>query len=402
VAENQPVAFPNARSKTAMQQHNPFLAFDRRLREFIHGRAHSRFAGPGASVGQEKQFDELGKSLFALQFAHNAPYRRFCEARKVTPERLPHWSEIPAVPTAAFKELEFTSLLASGRTAVFHSSGTTGEKPSRHFHSVESLALYETSLLRWFAAHMLTASDKGLRMLSLTPPLSSAPHSSLVYMFETVRRQFGSRDSLLLGRVDPAGGWTLDFERVVAILRQTIAAQQPVALLGTGFSFVHLLDQMTQGRVHFILPAGSRVMETGGYKGRSRALARADLHALITERLGIAASHIVCEYGMCESSSQAYDQLISGSELRIAKAQRLFRFPPWVRVRIVSPETGREVGEGETGLIRIFDLANVYSVMALETADLGTRRADGFEMIGRDVLAEPRGCSLMPAGITTV
>jgi hypothetical protein len=66
-----------------------------------------------------------------------------------------------------------------------------------------------------------------------------------------------------------------------------------------------------------------------------------------------------------------------------------------VRVQIISPETGREVAEGETGLIRVFDLANVWSVLAIQTEDLGVRRGDGFELIGRVALTEPRGCSLM-------
>ena len=72
-----------------------------------------------------------------------------------------------------------------------------------------------------------------------------------------------------------------------------------------------------------------------------------------------------------------------------------FDFPPWARAQIVSPETGREVADGETGLLRVFDLANVFSVMAIQTEDLAVRRGDGFELIGRAQLAEPRGCSLM-------
>jgi hypothetical protein len=74
-----------------------------------------------------------------------------------------------------------------------------------------------------------------------------------------------------------------------------------------------------------------------------------------------------------------------------------FSFAPWTRVQIISPETGREVADGETGLIRVFDLANVFSVMAIQTEDLGIRRGDGFELTGRATLAEPRGCSLMSA-----
>ena len=77
--------------------------------------------------------------------------------------------------------------------------------------------------------------------------------------------------------------------------------------------------------------------------------------------------------------------------------ERLFHFPAWARAQIVSPETGREVTDGETGLIRILDLANVFSVAAIQTEDLGIRRGNGFELVGRVQLAEPRGCSLMTA-----
>ena len=84
-------------------------------------------------------------------------------------------------------------------------------------------------------------------------------------------------------------------------------------------------------------------------------------------------------------------------KFKIQNSDRQFRFPPWARVQIISPETGREVAEGETGLIRVFDLANVFSVAAIQTEDLGIRRGDGFELVGRAQLAEPRGCSLMTA-----
>jgi hypothetical protein len=166
-------------------------------------------------------------------------------------------------------------------------------------------------------------------------------------------------------------------------------------LLGTAFSFVHLLDYLAERDLRVELPTGSRVMETGGYKNRSRTLPKAELHALITERLGVPQENILCEYGMSELSSQAYDSEIHPpSSIR---HPRVFRFPPWARVQIISPENGREVADGETGLIRIFDLANVFSVAAIQTEDLGVRRGDGFELIGRAQLAEPRGCSLMTA-----
>ena len=372
---------------------NPELShFTARLRQLM---ANSQ------SAIRDPQFSELALELFALQFQRNAAYRKICEALKLTPETVGHWTQIPAVPTAAFKELELTSISPEERTAVFHSSGTTEQKPSRHFHSAESLALYEASLWQWFRLYF---GDSG-ELVFLTPDKKNAPHSSLVHMFETVRQNFALPTSVFAETVSADGFWMVDFAATLQKLKAVSAASKPLALFGTAFSFVHLLDFLTEKNLRFQLPPGSRVMETGGYKNRSRVLPKAELHALITDRLGVPPKNIICEYGMSELSSQAYavtsDEWQVASEIGATHHSSLithhFRFPPWARVQIISPETGREVAEGETGIIRILDLANVFSVAAIQTEDLGIRRGEGFELMGRAQLAEPRGCSLMTA-----
>jgi hypothetical protein len=120
-----------------------------------------------------------------------------------------------------------------------------------------------------------------------------------------------------------------------------------------------------------------------------------ELHALLSAQLGVVPENIHCEYGMSELSSQAYDSVIRSPDS--SRPQRLFRFPPWARVQIISPETGRAATGGETGLIRVLDLANVFSVASIQTEDLAVCRGDGFELVGRAPRAEPRGCSLMSA-----
>jgi hypothetical protein len=221
-------------------------------------------------------------------------------------------------------------------------------------------------------------------------------------MFETLRRKFGSEHSAFIGNIGEDGGWTFNVEATVEALRQAVRMQQPILILGTAFLYVHLLDYLTGLELNFKLPAGSRVMETGGYKGRSRSIPKHELHQLISERLGILPTEILCEYGMSELSSQAYSRPFFPSTLdtqhsdnSTKSAVNRFHFPPWARVQIISPETGREMNEGETGLIRVFDLANVFSVIAIQTEDLGIRRGAGFDLIGRASLAEARGCSLM-------
>jgi hypothetical protein len=211
-------------------------------------------------------------------------------------------------------------------------------------------------------------------------------------MFEIVRQKLGGAETAFVGSLADDGAWTLDFTDTIAALghHPQSAIRNPQLLLGTAFSFVHLLDHLAELDLRLKLPAGSRVMETGGYKNRSRMMPKEKLHALITERLGIVRENIICEYGMSELSSQAYNGV------RITECgMRNFHFPPWTRVQIVSTETGREVAEGESGLIRVFDLANIFSVAAIQTEDVGVRRGDGFELVGRAQLSEPRGCSLM-------
>ena len=379
-----------------------FSNFAARLHGFI---LNSQFAI------RDSQFSELALELFGLQFKHNAAYQKICKTRRLTPEVVGHWTRIPVVPAASFKELELTCLAPDERTAVFHSSGTTKQRPSRHFHNAESLMVYEVSLWSWFEKNIFANSKfeiRNLKLVILTPPLEQAPHSSLVHMFDVIRRKFGSLKSAFVGQVANDGSWALDFEAalVALLLPASNPAPRALLLLGTAFSFVHLLDFLGERDLSFQLPLGSRVMETGGYKNRSRMMPRSELHALITEQLGIPQSHIVCEYGMSELSSQAYDGAIGRAgcpqpagwrrgEDTAPYLRRNFHFPPWARAQIISPETSREVADGETGLIRVFDLANVFSVMAIQTEDLGVRHGDGFELLGRAQFAEPRGCSLM-------
>jgi hypothetical protein len=342
----------------------------------------------------DQRFNTLALDLFSRQFALNSAYRRFCETRGVTPGLIAHWSRIPAVPAAAFKELEMTCLPPGQRTAAFHSSGTTSQQPSRHFHSPESLELYRASLQPWFDRHVFSHRQKNSTApLFLTPRPTLAPHSSLVHMFECLRVARGAEEDSFLGELSPDGAWSLNVERVASVLCRAAAAQEPVALLGTAFNFVHLLDGLTERGLSLALPTGSRVMETGGYKGRSREMSKEELHTLIEQHLSVPRSGIICEYGMSEISSQAYDGI--AGKASSTTAARAFQFPPWCRVQLVSPETTREVAEGETGLVRLFDLANAWSVMAVQTEDLAIRRGDGFELKGRAVAAEPRGCSLM-------
>lgn len=155
-----------------------------------------------------------------------------------------------------------------------------------------------------------------------------------------------------------------------------------VTLFGTAFAFVQLFDETDET---WQLPTGSVIVETGGFKGRTREIERGEFYELLAARLGISTSDIWSEYGMSEMASQFYGRGLDGVK----------RGPAWVRTRAIDPETGDDAPDGTPGLLRHCDLANWNSVLAIQTQDLGTLTDDGgFVLHGRAPDADLRGCSL--------
>jgi hypothetical protein len=219
-----------------------------------------------------------------------------------------------------------------------------------------------------------------LRYFLLTP---DRPHSSLGYMMERVVTLRGDDRTRRFVRGDD-----LNIQAFLGEADLAIEENIPVCIATTAFALVALLDALDAREARIGLPAGSRIMETGGFKGRSRIVEREDLYTAASDRLGIPTSSIVAEYGMTELCSQYYDAHASRtSTIRYKEA------PPWLRP-IVVDHHGAPVAPGIVGAIRHIDLANRSSVIAIETEDLGALFPDGLVLLGRERGAELRGCSL--------
>jgi hypothetical protein len=68
--------------------------------------------------------------------------------------------------------------------------------------------------------------------------------------------------------------------------------------------------------------------------------------------------------------------------------------PRWVRATPVHPETLLPVANGQEGLLRVDDAANIDSVAAILTSDVAVRVGEGVALRGRATGAGLRGCSL--------
>jgi hypothetical protein len=340
----------------------------------------------------DDRFDALALRVFEWQFRSNEVYRRFAERRGATPATVRSWRQVPAVPATAFKHLPLVSGDPSRVERVFRTSGTSQGR-RRGEHHVPDLELYRGSLLPSFRAHVLP--DGPMRFLSLIAPPEAVPDSSLSTMVGFAMSELGAPGSAWFADAEH-----LDFGGVERALEAAEGDGSPVLLLGTAFAFVHWLDGLAvRGASGFRLPAGSRVLETGGFKGRSRVVPREDLYGSLADRLGIAPEWIVNEYGMTELLSQYYEAGLGtspppGVSLAHALAARRLVPPPWLRFQILDPVTLAPLADGERGLVAHFDLANAGSVAAVLTEDVGRREGGGLQLFGRNPGAEPRGCSV--------
>ena len=192
-----------------------------------------------------------------------------------------------------------------------------------------------------------------------------------------------------------AGSSDYDVRADVAIdvVRQAIASRLPLLVAGSSFALVALLDALRDLDEPLLLPAGSRVMDTGGYKGRTRSVERADLLADVERLLGVDGTMVENEYGMCELSSQAYLGTIARAvAVPLEGADGPRWQPPWMRTTVVDPDSLEPVADGDPGVLVRVDLANAYTCAAVRTEDVGIRHGDSWQLVGRLAGAPARGC----------
>ena len=328
----------------------------------------------------DDQFDQLALRQFAYQYESNTPFRSFCQRRGATPRNVRAWSDIPAVPIDAFKAMELRSEPASATERVFMTSGTTGRAArGRHFHP--QLDVYDLSMKRYFAQRFMQGAER-LPMAILFPDEQAMPNSSLAHYLALAKSEFGTPDSRYF--LDSEG---LDMPGLCAALEESQRSGQPYALLGASFSLVHVMDALRAQGLRFQLPAGSRILDTGGYKGQSRELPLEEFYADLSDLLGVPRTHCINMYGMTELSTQFYDD--GNAVLPSVKSG-----PHWIRSRLVEPITGRSVAAGERGILVHCDLANYNSVSTILTEDVGLWADGGFLLLGRAEGAAAKGCSL--------
>lgn len=316
------------------------------------------------SIQSTDDFEALAIDVFRFQHENTSVYRQFCEMINCDINTVSRLKDIPFLPIQFFKSHQ---IIAEHKTteSIFTSSGTTGDKTSRHL--VHSLSVYERTFRKTF--NQFYGDIEDYVVLALLPSYLERSGSSLIYM---------AQDFIKNSKHSDSGFYLNEYEILGEKLKKLDRAGKKILLIGVSFALLDLVEKQNFQLKNTI------VMETGGMKGRRKEMTRFELHHILKKGFGVEQIH--SEYGMTELLSQAY-----------SKGNGVFRSPSTMDVLIREPEDPLSIiSTSQTGGLNIIDLANIYSCSFIATQDLGKKYEDNsFEVLGRFDHSDVRGCNLM-------
>lgn len=316
----------------------------------------------------EAEFSALAIKLFHFQAENNKIYKKYLKLLNIKTSHISSIYDIPCMPIDFFKNNEvktgdfYTSL-------VFKSSGTT--QVIRSKHHIFSPDLYVNSFVKTYKQHF--GSPENQVILALLPSYLEAGDSSLVYMVDYLIQQTKN---------DLSGFYIDDYKKLANTINKCVTDNNKVILFGVSYALLDFSEYYYKNN-RLSAPHNLIVIETGGMKGRKKEIIRTELHNILKRNLYV--SNIYSEYGMTELLSQAYsvdnEWFMPSDTMRIIIRDL---YDPFANV-----------ADNKSGLIKIIDLANIYSVAFIETQDIGVRQNKKFKVLGRVDNSDIRGCSLL-------
>lgn len=339
-------------------------------------------AGVDAELSNDS-FNDYSIRLFNFQYETNKIFREFCDIKKIKPGDVSRWQDVPMVYNDVFKTHLVASFPLEQSVMGCLTGGTTSlTQRGRIFRDEDGKKLVFSANKKMTGSYLFPDFEDGkrCRILILAPSPQLAPSMGMAIGMEQTRTHFGTEDSLFL-----LGKSGIDVKNLLKALRESEASGVPVALIGATAAYVYFFQSCRRKKISFKLPSGSRICDGGGYRGRFGVVTREDYYNMVEEILGIPNSHCVNVLGEAETATNLFDdslrRIVKGQAVR----QRVRPVPPWSRVLAMNIDDLSPLPDGEVGLLAHWDLANVPTVLAVITDNLGytTDGGTACEMVGR-------------------
>lgn len=339
-------------------------------------------AGVDAELSDDR-FNDYCMQLFNLQYESNKIYREFCDIKKIKPGDVDTWQNIPMVYNDVFKTHIVASFPLEKAVLACLTGGTTSlTQRGRIFRDEDGKRLVFGANKKMTESYLFPDFEIGrrCRILILAPSPELAPSMGMAIGMDQTRRHFGTDDSLFL-----LGKSGIDIKNLLKALRECEESGVPVALIGATAAYVYFFQACRRKNMTFKLPAGSRVCDGGGYRGRFGVVTRDDYYAMVNEILDVPENHCINVLGEAETATNLFDDAFRRHIKGLPPRKRVRPVPPWSRVVAMNIDDLSPLPDGEVGLLAHWDLANVSAVLSVITDNLGytTDNGTGCEMVGR-------------------
>jgi len=336
-------------------------------------------------------FNRLCLRLFKLQYESMESYSKFCDKKGANPSNVKDFLDIPPIPAQVFKSSKIFIYPDEKIYLTFKTSGTSGAARAEAYYSKSGAEL--TSLAVVTNARMYFFPDgKHARFFLFAPRPDEAPNLTMSFGFTEVINKIGP-----YGGSHYIGKTGLKIDEFFSAIKKTVDENIPAAILAPSFALVAILDKMNADKIKFKLPSASRVLDAGGFKGRSREIDRGQMLRMVEENFGVAPEYCVNALGMSEIGSQYYDNNLKNYTLGI-KSAIVKENPHWAKTLVMKTDGSYKYiapsSYEEMGALVHFDLSNFDRALAVLSDDKGSYAPGGFLIHGRLVADDLKGCSL--------
>ena len=340
--------------------------------------------------------DDIGSLILGDSSLRVSVHEKLLElATANSPQLNQYWNKTSwgfGIPDQAFKEKSPYLFPMDTVVKTFRTSGTTGQTRGSASYSQHGLDLMKQSICRSAARHLIKDLQSPV-IVRLVPPEEVAPEMVMAFGMELIAKTFGHPD--LSTSVVSSNGF--DLQLLQKVLDAAVLDNLPVILLGGSSAFVNLCVLLKQQNLRWQLPAGSQVMDAGGFKSRAGEIKVEDMRTMVSETFGVPIQAFKNIFGMTELASQLYDAVNSavGPLGECPKGNETF-----VECYVRSPLTMKR-GESTIGMLEVVDLCIIDRPCTVLTGDLGIATAEGVAIVGRVARGQSRGCSLALDEVTT-
>jgi phenylacetate-coenzyme A ligase PaaK-like adenylate-forming protein len=340
-----------------------------------------------------RQKEELFVPLLAEAFERNAraltEFAGFLRKSRFDPRQAASIADFPPLPVTVFKHFALRTCAENEVVRELHSSGTTGQTPSRIFLDKTTLHRQRRALISILQSYL---GPQRRPYLVLDVPEAAATEGALTARGAAIRglENFAAQTVYAMRTV--AGRPQLDVE----VVQRFAAAHGAGPVLVFGFTFLiwsAALPALEAAGAEVRLEQAT-VFHGGGWKKlKEQQVSKDVFNARTAHVLGCRPERVLDFYGMVEQVGSIFVDCESGH-----------KHPPnFATVIIRDPLTFRPQPVGKEGLIEVVSLLPAsYPGQALLTEDQGIvhaiddcpcgRKDVAFRFTSRVERAEPRGC----------